>query len=85
MDEKPMFRIEYISQQAPSYFFARQLNQVTWTPGERLILGGIHVLLGFQPRAKTPQGEPDLTVFAFRPLKKTDLAQLAVGQVVGLE
>ena len=80
------FRIEYIATKGrPAYLFARQLE-----PGEFLVSGASR--LGevpikpcvSQPRALTPAGKPDLTVFTFVLATANDLPKLEVGQVVEL-
>lgn len=80
------FRIEYLAKkEQPSYVFARQLDAGDFllTPSSRL--GGVPIRQQISsPRSLTPDGKPDLTVFAFVLVAANDLPKLAVGQVVEL-
>jgi hypothetical protein len=80
------FRIEYIAtKERPAYLFARQLEPGQFSVSGEPRLGEVpikpHVS---QPRALTPTGEPDLTVFTFVLATANDLPKLKVGQVVEL-
>ena len=79
------FRIEYIDAKQ-RLIIARQCE--AGTPDipspENLRLGEVAVRLGFPPRASTPEGTPDETIWAFEARVRSDLATLRVGDVVAL-
>lgn len=80
------FKVEYISRPQPSpYVIARQVGVGSFELGLKPTLDGIPVARRIsQPRSLKPDGTPDLSVFAFQLLSRTDLTRLTVGQVVEL-
>ena len=80
------FRIEYIaSKERPAYLFARQLEAGSFFLSVASRLGGVAIKPRLSsPRALTPDGEPDLTIFAFVLASANDLPKLQVGQIVEL-
>ena len=80
------FRIEYIAmKERPVYFFARQLEPGEFLVSETSRLGEASIKPHVsQPRALTPSGKPDLSVFTFVLASANDLPKLEVGQVVQL-
>jgi hypothetical protein len=80
------FRIEFIARrERPAYFFARQLEVGNFTVSTSSLLGGVPIKpYVSQPRALTPDGKPDLSVFVFALATANDLPKLKVGQEVEL-
>ena len=80
------FCIEYIATKArPAYVFARQLVPGDFALHQSPCLGDVPIRQSVtQPRALTPQGDPDLTIFAFTLVTANDLSKFSVGQVVEL-
>lgn len=80
------FIVEYISKPEPTpYVIVRQMGVGSFEPGLKPTLDGMPVARRVsQPRSLKPDGTPDLSVFAFQLLSRTDLARLTVGQVVEL-
>lgn len=80
------FEIMYIfEKQRPVTLFARQLDAGAFTLSESPKLGDVRIKRHVsQPRALTPDGEPDLTQFSFVLLTANDLPNLPVGQIVEL-
>jgi hypothetical protein len=83
---KMKFRIEYVAKKArPAYLFARQLEPGDFEVTSTSRLGDTPLRPHLsQPRAHTPDGKPDLNVFAFFLVTADDLPKLKVGQVVEL-
>lgn len=81
------FRIEYIfDQKRPVSLFARQLEAGQFAVSEGLNLGGVPIKPYLsQPRALTPDGRPDMTIFTFVLATAHDLPRLLVGQEVELK
>jgi hypothetical protein len=80
------FRIEYIARkERPVYLFARQLETGEFFVSQTSRLGDVPIKPQVsRPRALTPDGKPDLSVFAFVLVTANDLPKLEVGQVVEL-
>jgi hypothetical protein len=80
------FRIEYIfERERPAYLFARQIEAGAFSVSANSRLGGVPIKpYVSQPRALTPEGEPDLKVFTFVLATANDLPRLKIGQVVQL-
>lgn len=80
------FEITYIfEKQRPVTLFARQLGAGEFTLSDSPMLGGVPIKRYVsQPRAITPDGKPDLSQFSFVLSTGSDLAKLAVGQIVEL-
>jgi len=80
------FRIEYVSSPHPTpYVLARKIGEGDFTLPTTPELGGVPITRRLsQPRALTPEGQADLTIFAFELLSRSDLAGMSVGQVVEL-
>jgi len=80
------FRIEFIAQrERPAYLLARQLEVGDFTISTTSRLGGVPIKQYVsQPRALTPDGKPDLSVFTFVLATANDLPKLKVGQEVEL-
>ncbi len=80
------FRIEYIARNArPAYLIARQLGAGNFAVSATSRLGGLAIKPYLsQPRALTPDGKPDLSVFVFVLATANDLPMLWVGQEVEL-
>lgn len=81
------FRIEYIfDQKRPVSLFARQLEAGQFAVSEGSSLGGVPIKPYLsQPRALTPDGRPDMTLFTFVLATAHDLPRLQVGQEVELK
>jgi len=80
------FQIEYLSKDARRpCLVARQMEPGQFSVSERSCLAGVSIKPFIsQPRALTPEGKPDLTVFVFTLRSANDLSGLAVGQTVEL-
>jgi hypothetical protein len=80
------FRIEYIAtKERPAYLFARQVEPGQFSVSQTSRLGGVPIKPRIScPRALTPSGQPDGTIFTFVLATANDLPKLAVGQVVEL-
>lgn len=80
------FRIEFVAlRERPAYLFARQLEAGNFAVTTSSRLGGVPIKpYVSQPRALTPGGKPDLSVFVFVLATANDLPKLTVGQEVEL-
>jgi hypothetical protein len=80
------FRIEYVSSPHPTpYVLARKIGDGDFTLPAAPNLGGVPIARRIsQPRALTPEGQPDLTIFAFELLSRSDLIGMSVGKIVEL-
>ena len=80
------FQIEYLSKDfRRPYLVARQMESGVFSVSEQSRLGGVAIKpFVSQPRALTPEGKPDLTVFVFTLRSANDLSGLAAGQMVEL-
>lgn len=79
------FLIEAVVDSGFSAVFAKQLGEGKFKVAEGSLLGDVPL----KPRLNMPyaidsEGEPRLDVFAFYPLRKTDIARFSVGDVVSL-
>jgi hypothetical protein len=81
------FLVEYSFEiDAQPYLLARRLDSSTFSLSATPRLGGIPIRQFVeQPRKLTPDGSPDLDVFAFMLADRGDSERFSVGQIVELE
>jgi hypothetical protein len=78
------FRVEY-SEARFGLVIVRQCEAGAFELPEHPHLGGVAIHRRIdQPRALTPEGEPDFTVWGLFPLERTDAARFNAGDVVAL-
>lgn len=79
------FKIEHISTGTPCHLLARQLDDGNFSVSQSSTLGGVGIRDSVtQPRALTPDGLPDLTVFAFQLCMTSDRSLITADSIVEL-